>query len=150
MNFDNVLYIDGQSNNLLWKSEIKPKMVLVTMSGTIGNATVALEHWKYPMNSNQDIAKIETSNVNPFFLATFLNTSYGFLQMTRIQAGAIQQHLYLSQIEKLRIPTFSEVFQQKIEELVKAAHTAQETSKNLYQVAENILLAELGVDEKVF
>lgn len=46
-------------------------MVFVTMSGTIRNATVALEHWKYHMNSNQDIAKIETSNVNPFFWQRF-------------------------------------------------------------------------------
>lgn len=143
IDFSNVLYIDEISNRLLRKSEIKPRMVLVTMSGTVGNATVALEHWHYPMNSNQDIAKIVTSNVNPFFLSTFLNTRFGLLQMYRLQAGAIQQHLFLSQIEKLIIPTFSAIFQDEIEKIIKQAHFKIEQSNNLYNQSELTILSEL-------
>ncbi len=145
VSFDDVLQIDLESNSLLWKSEVKPRMVLVTMSGTVGNATVALENWKYPMNSNQDIAKIETRNLNPFFLATFLNSRFGLLQMHRLQAGAIQQHLYLSQIEKLLIPKLSNDFQNQIESTVKLANQKREESHSLYQAAERALLERLEV-----
>ena len=145
IDFNNVLYIDEPSNELLWKSEVKPRMVLVTMSGTVGNATVALEHWNYPMNTNQDIAKIETSKVNPFFLSTFLNTRFGLLQMQRLQAGAIQQHLYLSQIEKLIIPTFSDTFQKLIEETIKIGYENIEEAKNLYSATQNKLLSKLDL-----
>jgi restriction endonuclease S subunit len=147
VNFDDLLYIDKKSNELLWKSEVKPRMVLVTMSGTVGNATVALENWKYPINTNQDIAKIETSNINPYFLATFLNSKYGYVQMIRLQAGAIQQHLYLSQIEKLVIPKTDIDFQQQIEKTVKLAHSKREQSKSLYRQAEELLLETLGLKD---
>jgi restriction endonuclease S subunit len=145
--FDDLLYIDNKSHDLLWKSEIKAKMVLVTMSGTVGNATVALESWKYPINSNQDIAKITTALINPFFLSTFLNTKYGYSQMIRLQAGAIQQHLYLSQIEKIIIPKTSIEFQVKIEQIVKESHNKREKSQNLYRQAEKLLLETIGLKD---
>jgi restriction endonuclease S subunit len=145
VNFDDLLFIDKKSNNLLWKSEIKPQMVLVTMSGTVGNTTVALEHWEYPINSNQDIAKIETKKVNPYFLATFLNSKYGYAQMIRLQAGAVQQHLYLSQIEKIMIPQVSDGFQNNIESIVKSAHLKHELSQSLYHQAEELLLKTIGL-----
>jgi len=147
VNFDDLLYIDKKSNSLLWKSEVKPRMVIVTMSGTVGNATVALEQWKYPINSNQDIAKIETRSINPYFLATFLNTKYGYVQMIRLQAGAIQQHLYLSQIEKIIIPKINEKFQNNIEDIVKLAHLRREQSQSLYQQTEELLLETIGLKD---
>jgi restriction endonuclease S subunit len=147
LNFNDVLYIDKRSNELLWKSEIKPQMVLVTMSGTVGNATVALEQWKYPINSNQDIAKIEVCKINPFYLSTFLNTKYGYSQMIRLQAGAIQQHLYLSQIEKIIIPKVNLDFQNQIEYNIKNAHLKREQSQQLYQQAEELLLEAIGINK---
>ena len=147
VNFDDLLFIDEKSNNLLWKSEVKPRMVLVTMSGTVGNTTVALEQWKYPINSNQDIAKIETSDINPYFLSVFLNSKYGYFQMIRLQAGAIQQHLYLSQIEKIVIPKITNDFQNKIENLVKSAHSKHEQSQSLYYQAEELLLETLDLKD---
>jgi len=147
VNFDDLLFIDEKSNNLLWKSEVKPRMVLVTMSGTVGNTTVALEQWKYPINSNQDIAKIETNDINPYFLSVFLNSKYGYFQMIRLQAGAIQQHLYLSQIEKIVIPKITNDFQNKIENLVKSAHSKHEQSQSLYYQAEELLLETLDLKD---
>jgi len=147
VNFEELLFIDKESNNLLWKSEIKPLMVLVTMSGTVGNATVALEHWKYPINSNQDIAKIETRKINPYFLATFLNSRYGYTQMIRLQAGAVQQHLYLSQIEKIIVPKINSSFQNNIEKVVQVSHSKLERSLLLYGQAESLLLDVIGLKE---
>jgi len=147
VNFDDLLFIDEKSNYLLWKSEVKPLMVLVTMSGTVGNTTVALEYWKYPINSNQDIAKIETNNINPYFLSIFLNSKYGYFQMNRLQAGAIQQHLYLSQIEKIVVPKITNEFQNKIENIVKSAHLKHEQSRSLYRQAEELLLKNIGLKD---
>lgn len=143
-NFEDVLFIDQLSNELLWKSEIKPDTVLVTMSGTVGNSTVALPSWQYPINSNQDIAKISTQGLNPYFLSVFLSTKAGALQMQRLQAGAIQQHLYLSQIEKIIIPETSNVFQNQVEMVFLKAHKTLDDSQSLYTTAETLLLTELG------
>jgi hypothetical protein len=43
--FNDVLYITPEANSLLSKSEVKPGMVLLTMSGSVGNTAVALESW---------------------------------------------------------------------------------------------------------
>ncbi len=76
--FDNMVFISENTNDLLWKSEVKPEMILLSMSGTIGEVAIASKNWKYPINSNQDIAKIDTKGkINPYLLYTFLLSKFG-------------------------------------------------------------------------
>ena len=66
ISFNDMIYIDSTANSLLWKSEIKPEMILLSMSGSIGDVAIASKKWNYPINSNQDIAKIDTcGRINP-------------------------------------------------------------------------------------
>lgn len=148
VDFSDCLYISEAANQLLWKSEVKPRMVLLTMSGSVGDAAVALEEWGYPINSNQDIAKITTvSNLNPFYLCVFLNCRFGNLQMQRLPVGSVQQHTFIWQLEKLVIPVLSDPFQLRIEKCFNAAHQKLEQSKSLYAEAESLLLDELGLKD---
>ncbi|MBI1763662.1 MAG: hypothetical protein HYR56_19730 [Acidobacteria bacterium] len=146
VDFNDCLYIDEAANALLWKSEVRPGMVLLTMSGTVGNAAVAMNDWHYPVNSNQDIAKITTSSgLNPYFLCTFLCSEHGKAQMRRLPVGSVQQHTFIWQLEKLLIPIQSEGFQTRVEQVFKAAHQKLVQSQALYADAERLLLAELGL-----
>ncbi|MEG4091186.1 N-6 DNA methylase [Microcoleus sp. Pol12B4] len=148
VDFSDVIYIDKRSHDLLWKSEVKPSTVLLTMSGSAGNVAIAHQTWKYPINSNQDIAKIDCSGgINPYILYGFLITNYGFNQIQRQLAGSVQQHIYLWQIEKLFIPSFSSDFEKIIEKLIKFSNTTSEESKLIYQQAEDLLLSELGLQD---
>jgi type I restriction enzyme M protein len=148
VDFSDVIYIDKKSHDLLWKSEVKPSTVLLTMSGSAGNVAIAHQTWKYPISSNQDIAKIDCSGgMNPYILYGFLITNYGFNQIQRQLAGSVQQHIYLWQIEKLFIPNFSSNFEKFIEKLIKFSNTTSEESKLIYQQAENLLLSELGLQD---
>ena len=97
ISFDNMIYIDKIANSLLWKSEIKPEMVLLSMSGTIGGVAIASKDWNYPINSNQDIAKIDTKgNINSYFLYAFLLSKVGQNYLRREARGSVQQHVFLS------------------------------------------------------
>lgn len=148
INFNNVLYITEEANKLLYKSEVKPEMLLISMSGTIGDIAIAQKDWKYPINSNQDIAKIKINkDFNPYFIYAFFLGSYGQNQIIRESRGSVQQHVFLSQIENLLIPIFSNDFQKHIEILVKLAHVKLEESKKLYREAEEFLLKELGLND---
>ena len=101
IDFSNVLFINREAHKLLWKSEVKPGMVLLTMSGSIGSCAVAMDTWEYPMNSNQDVAKISLQKgVNPYFVSAFLNTKYGQQQINRFSVGSVQQHIFLWQLKK--------------------------------------------------
>lgn len=148
INFDGILYISNDAHKLLWKSEVKPEMVLLSMSGTIGNVAIASKNWTYPINSSQDLAKIDTNwIINPYFLYCFLSSKFGQQFLKREERGSIQQHVFLSQIEQIEIPLFGHFFLVKIEETVKLAHSKREASKTAYTAAENLLLETLGLKD---
>ena len=147
VNFNDVLYISEEANQLLSKSEVQPEMVLLTMSGSVGNATVALPEWEYPINSNQDIAKITVgAEFSPYYVAAFLGCSFGQLQMDRLPVGSVQQHIFLWMIGEIVLPKLSDGFQLAVEEMMKKAYSEAASEKSLYAQAETLLLRALGLE----
>ena len=148
VDFSNALQINSKSHKLLWKSEVEPNMILLTMSGSAGRVAIAQESWKYPINSNQDIAKIVClDNISPYYLYIYLSTKHGTNQIHRQLAGSVQQHIFLWQIEKLIILEASNKFLKFIELVAKLSNSHLEQSKNLYQQAEELLLSKLGLKD---
>ena len=146
IDFSDVLYVSHDANRLLWKSEVKPKTVLFTMSGTVGNSAIATEEIEYPINSNQDIAKIVTNErLNPYFFSIFLQSRYGEKQVSRLPVGSVQQHIFLWQLEKLIVPAFPAQFQNYIEDVFKLSLTYLRKSVDFYDQAQIMLLFELSL-----
>ena len=146
ISLSDVLFIDSDTNKLLWKSEVKHGTVLLTMSGTVGNSSIATEEINYPINSSQDIAKIITNQrLNPYYLSIFLQSSYGKRQICRLPIGSVQQHIFLWQIEKLPVPVFGDEFQSNIENTFKLMLLRQKEADNSYTEAQIFLLSELGL-----
>lgn len=147
ISFNDMIYIDQEANKLLWKSEVTPETVLLSMSGTIGDVAIASNNWNYPINSNQDIAKIRTNgNINPYYLYVFFLTRFGQNYLIREARGSVQQHVYLSQMELFNIPIFSTDFERNIEDLILSLDELQNLSKNRYKQAESLLLNEIGLN----
>lgn len=145
--FDDLIYISEDAHKLLWKSEVKPETVLLSMSGTIGEVAIALPEYSYPMNSNQDIAKIDfNGNFNPYFAYIFLLSKYGQNYLRREARGSVQQHVFLSQIENFKLPVLTIKFQERIEIIVKDIHYKLKKSATKYSKAEKLLLSELGLE----
>ena len=141
-----VLYIDSDTNGILWKSEISSETTLLTMSGTVGNSTVATEDMPYPLNSSQDVAKIRTTErLSPYYLSVFLQSGYGKRQTARLPVGSVQQHIFLWQIEKLIIPLFGAAFQLIIEKYYKAVLLFSKRAEYAFNQALFLLLSELGL-----
>jgi len=147
VNFSDMLYISPQANTLLWKSEVKQGMVLLSMSGTIGDVAIATSNWPYPVNSNQDIAKIDTSGaVNPFALYAYLLSRYGQDYLHREARGSVQQHVFLSQIEQLEVPKFSDEFAQATQYVIEISEQLSLLAEREIRAAEDALLTALGLD----
>lgn len=143
-----MLHISKDANKLLWKSEVSPWDVLVSMSGSIGDVAIALPDWPYPINSNQDIAKIHfKSNVNPVYAYTFFLSKFGQNYLLREARGSVQQHVFLSQMENFVLPGLSEAFQNKISDVVLSAHAQYMAHNKSYEAAEKLLLSSLGIDK---
>ena len=144
---ENLTHISPEAHRLLYKSEVFPESILLSMSGSVGKVAIASPYWQYPMNSNQDIAKIRLhGRLNPYYVYTFFQTRYGQNFMRREARGSVQQHVFLSQIEQIEIPLFSSDFYNYIELLNQTAFSSKDKSKKLLKDAENILLAELNLD----
>lgn len=145
--FSDMQYIRPEAHRLLWKSEVKEGMVLLSMSGTIGDVAIATASWPYPVNSNQDIAKIETRGAcNPFVLYAFLLSQYGQSYLKREARGSVQQHVFLSQIEQLEVPDFGAVLGRRLQEVIVDSECHQLSAESQQRSAQETLLHALGLD----
>jgi len=145
ISYEGVRYISSKTDEILKKSRIQEGQVLLSMSGSVGNAAVA---HKIPpkLNSNQDIAKIKLKdNFSPYFLAAFLDSKYGRMQVLRLPVGSVQQHIFLWQTKSLLVPLFAASFTNSIEKIYKEGLNQLEISKSLYSKARDLLLEELGL-----
>ena len=146
VSFSNLIFISKEANSLLWKSEIKPGMVLLSMSGTIGEVAIASKSWSYPINSNQDIAKIDTfGKINPYFLYSFLLSKFGKNYLLREASGSVQQHVFLSQIEKFEVPIFGNNFNLNIQEAIEYSDQVLKNADLKYLEAQSLLIDALGL-----
>ena len=148
IDFSDVLFIDAAANDLLWKSEVQPDTVLFTMSGTVGNTAIATTEFDYPVNANQDIAKIRTvEGLNPYFLSVFLRSLYGKNQALRLPVGSVQQHIFLWQLEKIIVPALEGAFQSHIERVAKSGLQLHTLAGRSFHKAQAVLLSELGLSD---
>lgn len=139
--------ISDKTDEILQKSRVQEGQVLLSMSGSVGNAAVA---YKIPpkLNSNQDIVKIKLkNNFSPYVLTAFLNGKYGRMQVLRLPVGSVQQHIFLWQTKSLLIPIFQESFVNSIEKIYKEGLNQLEISKSLYFEAEELLLEDLRLKD---
>lgn len=149
IDLENARFIDEKVDKILKKSRVYENEVLLTMSGKVGDAAVAV-NIPSRINSNQDIVKIKLKkDYSPYFLAVFLNSKFGRLQVLRLPVGSVQQHIFLWQTKSLLTPKFSKEFVTEVETLYKSGLREIENSKLFYQQAENLLLEELGLENFV-
>jgi len=119
--------------------------VLVTTVGTIGNAAVVTQDI-LPANTDRHLGLIRLfpdSGVDPYFLATFLNTKYGRFQTLRESTGNVQLNLFIEKIKILRIPRLA--CMDAVAGKTRNGYAKRRESQTLYNEAENLLLKELGL-----
>lgn len=145
LDLDGARFISEKVDKLLQKSRVQEGQILLSMSGSVGNAAVA-HQVPARLNSNQDIVKITPkTGFSPYFIATFFNSKYGRMQILRLPVGSVQQHIFLWQIKTLLVPKFTQKEVQRVESLYKEGLKETENSRSLYFQAEQVLLEELGL-----
>lgn len=128
------------------RTQVKVGDVLLTTTGTIGDSAVVQDEI-IPANTDRDVGIIRIHNqhqIDPYFLATFLNSEFGKFQTLREATGNVQQHLFISKIKKILVP-IGEHFN-KIGDLTRKAYDKRREAESLYAEAETLLLHELGLD----
>jgi len=88
--------------------------------------------------------------LDPHFLSVFINTSYGQLQLLRLNKGSSQPDLHLEDIGELLIPVVSSAHQKQVVDLAKKAERAEAKALVQYQEAKRILSSALRMDDLRF
>jgi len=111
--------------------------------GSIGKVQVFQDTMKCATVS--EVSVIRTTNYSPYALATFLKTSYGYLQLERRITGSTGQlHLYPKDIATVIVPLVPSSAQKTIEDIGIKSDQEFRRSKALYLQAEHLLLDEVG------
>ncbi|MEH2253252.1 restriction endonuclease subunit S [Nostoc sp.] len=138
--------ISQNQNRLNPRTQARVGDVLLTTVGTIGNAAVVHENI-LPANMDRHLGIIrisENSNVDPYYVATFFNSKFGYFQSLRESTGNVQLNLFIEKIKKILIPIGDRF--NEIGTLTRKAYDKRCEAEALYAEAEALLLYELGLD----
>ncbi len=114
-------YVDKQSAFNSFERQCRYGDILINRSGdgTIGRCCVYAENFESCVSG--DLYKINsTKSINPFYLAIFLNSKFGYLQLERLWSGVSGMvHLDKSDIPKIAISIVNEINQKALEKNLK-------------------------------
>ena len=139
----NPVYISEEDAERLKENTIHHKDILITRSGAnAGQCAIYLEDSDAISSSHTFILK--SGNLNPFFLAIFLNTKYGKALIEKGKYGSAQPEVAPYFLYQIPVPNW-ENLQTEIEKTYLRSKGLTELSKTRYAEAQALLLSELGL-----
>ena len=144
VNLNNVKFCKKEFHKKNKKSDVIYGDILIACVGaTVGEIGFYLENEE--ANINQNIGRIRSKNINPFYFFTYLLSNFGNSQIKRLNTGNVKEYLNSLQLEKIKIPILSDSFQLQIEKIILESKEKQNKAKENYKKAEKILLEELDL-----
>ena len=141
----NPVYISEEDAERLKENTIRYKNILIMRSGAnVGQCAIYLENNN--SISMSDTLIIQSGNLNPFFLAVFLNTKYGTALIERGKYGSAQPHIAPPFLYQIPIPVW-DALPLAIEKTYLQSKDLTELSKTRYIEAQTLLLSELSLTD---
>ena len=140
-----IKHLSPSQNQEILRSELKKDDVLLTITGVSYGKSAVVPDEFVGANINQHSVKMTVKNIVPYFLSTFLNCKYGYSQSTRHVVGITRPALDYSAVKSFLIPDLDRNFQEIIASYCHQAEKLREDSKQCYNEAQTLLLAELGL-----
>lgn len=138
--------ITDRFHQRLKKSQVFPGDCLIARSGSIGNAAFVTDEDPQPLNSADIIiVRADERKVTNGYLAGFLNSRIGALQIERLSSGGVQGHINLKAIEHLIVPVPSLGLQLAIHRTVLSGLQQRRKSLALLGDADELLSDALGL-----
>lgn len=140
-------YITPSLHQALKRSQLKSGDILVTKTGVyFGKSTVIPASFPEANTSaHVGIIRISDTNINPYYLSTFINCLYGHVQFRRRGIKATRPEIKLVEFDDIKIPVLAKKFQDNLSEFIQYANKKRQESVDIYSLAEQLLLQELGL-----
>ena len=139
---------------MLSRSQLKKDDLVFTITGRIGSVAVVPDNFEGNINQHSVRfhlkERISNININPHFVAAFLNSSLGRSLAIREVTGGTRPALDYKALKSLKFILPSPDLQNHIVEIMQSAY-AQKRQKNqeadrLLDSVDNYLLPELGIE----
>ena len=140
------LSITDSQNAANKRTQLRPGDVLITSVGTIGNAAV-VQPDILPANADRHLGIVrlnQDAGLDPYYVASFLNSRYGRFQSIREATGNVQLNLFIEKIKTLLVPRLP--VEKAVAEATQTAYATRRKAEELYAEAEATLTATLGLD----
>ncbi|MCC5636411.1 restriction endonuclease subunit S [Nostoc sp. CHAB 5844] len=142
------VYVERNLFDSLSQFHLKALDILVTVVGMNFGKTALVLPKDCPAIFSCKSTLLKNSEVNPYFLVTYLSCKHGYRLIRRGRRGAAQPGINLFDLRTVPVPIFSRSFQDQVEMIVNNyCQSLKEESKELYQQAEDLLLSELGLKD---
>ena len=144
-----VVFLSEDTHSRHKETELESTDIVFTKIGAnIGDSAIlAHRHKRYNFSQNVAGAKIRKTVIAPYYLAAYLNSKFGKLQLKRAQMPSGQGKLELTDIKKMLIVVADSGLQRYVEELYLRAEDEIQKSSDLYSQAESLLLEGLGLKD---
>lgn len=138
---EDLKFISKEYNKKIKKSVLKNEdILLVTVGATIGKVAM-VDNLREESNISRDIAliRLDKERILPQYVYYFLMSNLGQIQIKHFISGALQDGLYLSNLNKIILPLPSLKEQKKIIENINyKVQKAEEDLKEYHKVSKEI------------
>ena len=129
------------------RSHFLPGDVLLTIVGTVGNLSFVTDTIKKSTGSCKIANLRPISELSSEYIASFLRSKYGQVQLERMIRGTVQKGILLEDLDQIQLYPCSSKFNQKIKEVVQLSIKLNAIRKQKYYEAEKILAKALDLNE---
>jgi len=134
---------------LMSKVKLKEGDVLMSRSGSLGVLCVVEKQWVHSLiSSHLIILRIEDAAINSYFLALFLSSIAGKLQIVKNSNGGVQPEINHSALKSILIPKLDMETQTQIATLVQESFALKAESGRLLDVAKRAVEIAIEIDEQ--
>lgn len=151
LNLDKIVYIPKNVHKRLKRSNVEAKDVIMTITGTVGVASVVPEGYD-ELNICQEIIRIRIppeSNVSPYYLATYLNLKTTKLLLERLASGSTRPRTLIRNAREILVPIpQSQDIQISVSLIAHKAESLLIEVDKLQDEIESKLCFELGLPSK--
>ena len=144
----NDVYISSQDAVKLVNNHIKYNDIVITRTGANYGQTAIYNLRKTAIGSSHTFI-LRNNYFNQSYLAVFLNSKFGRKLIDKGMYGAAQPEIAPYYLSNIPIPDYTTDFQNRIEYFILESEKVKTKFKELYSQAENLLLQEIGLDEKI-
>lgn len=143
---EKIKYILGEAASDEVFASVETNDVLVSRSGTLGLSVSIPKHLSGAIFGSYFIrVRPDNDLIDSDYLALYLNSKVGALQVEQISTGGIQTNLTVPVIEALKIVVPSKERQRHFADAVKKSFSAQDESKQLLEIAKRAV--EVAIED---